>query len=75
MKWTTKKPKLTKECLLLTSIKLKDAPREYHLFEIIKVEFEGQWYFGIFTEDGDEWGDYEELNTSLYCILPLIKEK
>lgn len=67
MKWTKTKPKLKGECLILTASKW-GAETSFTLFEISKVEFEDKWYWGIF-QDGDEWGDYEDLKADLYLVM------
>ena len=72
--WTRKKPKLKrngKEFLLLVAVKIRDE-WEYSVYQIKKLEFDEHWYWGVLTEDGDEWGAYEDLTAQLYCTLPLL---
>lgn len=76
IQWIKKKPKFnknSKECLLLTAVKFSDK-WEYRLYEMKKINYEENWYWGILTEDGDEWGDYADLKAKLYCILPLLRK-
>lgn len=71
MNWKNKKPKPTKECLLLTASYFA-GNYEYHLFQILKTDYEDKWYWGIYTADGDEWGDYADLKADLYLTMPLL---
>lgn len=64
--WADEKPELNKECLLLTATFYKTW--EYKLFEIYKVEFDGEWYWAI-SLDGDEWGDIADLKADKYLVL------
>jgi|GEM_PF-5085991 hypothetical protein len=75
MHWITKKPKTFKEdCLLLTASRInKKEPYDYTCFEIIKIDSGDGWYWGIFTLDHDEWGDYKDLEAQKYCILTMLK--
>jgi hypothetical protein len=27
------------------------------------------WYWGIFTAEGDEWGNYSDLVAEKYCVI------
>jgi hypothetical protein len=71
MNWKKSKPKFTENCLLLTAVKFR-GKYEYQLFEITRVNFGDGWYWGIFTSDGDEWGDIADFKADLYCVLPLL---
>lgn len=71
MKWTTKKPKFKKECLLMTATYFQ-GNWEYSTYQIKRVEFEGEWYMGWLTGDGEEYGDLKDLQSQLYCVLPLL---
>jgi hypothetical protein len=53
---------------------------EYGLFQILKTDGENEageqcWYWGIFTPEGDEWGDYSDLVAHLYCVLKALSNK
>jgi hypothetical protein len=74
LRWTKKKPKLNKECLLITAQNWgKEQGWSYTAFSIEKVECDGRWYLGIITSDGDEWGDIDDLKADKYLVLPLLK--
>jgi hypothetical protein len=72
MKWTKDKPVFKKDCLLLTASNI-NGEWWYKMFEIKKVFFDESWYWGIFCDDGEEWGDLPDLRSQLYCVLPLLK--
>lgn len=73
--WSKEKPTFKEECLLLTATKIRDN-WEYHLYEILFAlgendKGESAWYWGIF-QDGDEWGDLNDLHAQLYFTMPLV---
>lgn len=72
IKWSKQKPKADKEFLLLTANYL-GGHYDFKVFTIEFVQYEGNWYYGIF-DDGDEWGDYNDLKCDLYCQFELIKK-
>lgn len=74
LNWSKKKPKADKECLLLVATFI-GGRWDYTLYQILKTEFEDKWYWGIFTADGDEWGDYSDLTAERYCRMKLLKNK
>ena len=74
LNWQKEKPKLKKECLLLTATYWAGY-WDYVIFQIIKTDFEDKWYLGLFDGTGDEWGDYIDFKADLYCILPKLKNK
>ena len=70
IQWTTEKPVLDRDCLLLVKAHLDEW--HYNLFIIYKIEEkEGGYYWGIFYPDGDEWGDYSEFQSEWYAIIEL----
>ena len=71
LRWSERKPKLSKECLLIIAT-LIDRKWDYALFQIIKIDFEDKWYWGICTTDGDEWGNYSDLKADKYCEMKLL---
>lgn len=74
LNWTKEKPIFDNNsagCLLLVASKCR-AEWDYTLFEMRKIDFEENWYWGILNEYGDEYGDYADLEAQLYCILPLL---
>lgn len=71
--WSKKKPKADKECLLIAA-RLLAGKWDYNLFQILKTTFENKWYWGIFTADGDEWGDYSDLKADKYRRIDLLKQ-
>jgi hypothetical protein len=77
-RWTSEKPELEQECLLLTASYIKSnrpfdcAYWTYNLFEITKVEVEEGWYWGI-LQDGVEWGDIADLKADLYQVVTTPK--
>jgi hypothetical protein len=74
VKWTTKKPKADRECILVVAtVCYKQV--EYTVYKILKTDFEDGWYWGIFTGDGEEWGDYDDLKAAKYCRIGLLKPK
>lgn len=75
LKWTKKKPKFTtrsKECLLIAATKFNKG-WDYHLYQIKKTDDGEKWYWGIFTNDGDEWGEYSDLQAQRYAIVKPLK--
>lgn len=73
--WKKKKPKFIEECLLLAASRVNENyPYDYSLFQIRKVTDDRKWYWGVFNEHGEEWGDIDDLYAQLYCVLPLLKE-
>jgi hypothetical protein len=73
--WTTVKPVLDQECMLMTASKIGNQ-YDYKLWLILKVSIslEEGWYFGLHCEDGEEWGDYADLHGDFYATFPLIPE-
>ncbi len=74
MKWTTKKPKFTEECLLIVATEIQEN-WDFAIFQILKTDFEDMWYWGVFDGDGCEWGDIEDLQADKYLVMPLLKNK
>ncbi len=72
MNWTKRKPKFTKECLLIVASKFAKQ-WEYQIFKILKTGNEDGWYWGWFTGDGEEYGDIADLKAEKYLVLPLLK--
>lgn len=72
MEWKKEKPKPSSEFILIAASAVNGG-YDYTLFQILKTEYEGKWYYGIFTADGDEWGDYADLTADLYMTLPMAK--
>lgn len=76
LKWTKVKPKFhdnSEECLLIAAAKIGNV-WEYTMYEMKKLNGENEkgeegWYWGIIDQDGDEWGDYDDLLAQKYCIL------
>ena len=68
LQWSKRKPKPSKECLLLVATFIVGR-WDYTLFQIMKTDFEDKWYWGLFTADGDEWGDYSDLTADRYCVM------
>ena len=73
LRWTKRKPKLSKECLLIAAT-LIDRKWDYALFQILKIDYADKWYWGICTADGDEWGDYTDLKADKYCEMKPLSE-
>lgn len=76
LRWSKKKPKPIKDCLLLVATFIGGS-YDYTLFQILMTDGENEageqsWYWGIFTADGDEWGDYSDLQADLYCTMKMI---
>lgn len=72
MKWSKKKPKFDKECLLLTAVKIR-GEWEFTVYIIKKIECDGKWYMGWLDGQGEEYGDLADLTSQLYMVLPLLK--
>jgi len=74
MNWQKEKPELTKECFLLTMQNF-DVP-EIQAFTICLEygEEENTTRWALF-QDGDEWGDYEDLEADYYLILDYPDDK
>jgi hypothetical protein len=76
-KWTKEKPSFKKDCILITATYFQNTGWEYTLYEIKKSEgFNeegmGAYYWGIFCEDGEEWGDIADLSANLYLKLAAL---
>ena len=74
--WSKKKPK-PQECLLFTA-RFLGGEWEYVLYTIKKTDGENEageqcWYWGMFTADGDEWGDLSDLKADLYYMMKLLR--
>lgn len=72
MNWTNEKPDFNEECLLITANNFSGM-WAYKLWTIEKLEIDGHWYLGLLCEDGEEWGDLDDLKADLYCVLPLLE--
>lgn len=72
LRWTKKKPKPNKECVLIVAT-LIAGKYDYDIFQILKTDFDDKWYWGIIDRYGDEWGDYSDLKADLYYAMPLLK--
>ncbi len=66
--WVKDKPQLTEECILITHTVFRNN-HEYQAWQILRIESEEGWYFGLCTMDGEEWGDYEDLKSDHYKIV------
>ena len=69
--WSKRKPVLEEECLLITARKI-NSDYEYSLFEIMELDCEGEWYYGLVDQNGCEWGDYEDLAAERYLTMPKL---
>lgn len=72
--WTNKKPVFKAEGDFVTASWWKDH-WEYKAWSMIKIEGEDDdgnegYYLGLCDQDGNEWGDYDDLTADLYFILP-----
>jgi hypothetical protein len=75
--WHTTKPEFTEDCILVAATyhsHPKNTHWQYTLYEIKKTDGyndkdEPCWYWGIFCEDGVEWGDLEDLSANKYLVL------
>ena len=70
IKWSKEKPEFKRECLLLCATKMRQN-YEYSVYQIKKIEFDGFWYWGWLTGDGEEYGAIEDLKSDLYCKFEL----
>jgi hypothetical protein len=69
--WTKQKPVLDRECILLT-LTYYDGwnLQSFEIREVADMCSENiGFYYGIHELDGEEWGDYDELEAEYYCIL------
>ena len=66
--WRDEKPAFTDEVVFVTAIFMK-GHWHYTLWEMLWVDGEGGGYLGLHCDDGDEWGDYEDLRADKYLIL------
>lgn len=71
-KWKVEKPKKWKECILITATLFNDR-WEYTLFTVEKVNGEEGWYWGLICDDGEEWGDIDDLKADLYLVMRPLK--
>lgn len=79
MNWTTQKPKyeeLKGDTLLLTA-SYSERSKEWYFDAFLVERDEGEdengeeyWYWGLFTLDGDEWGNYDDISAQMYMIIP-----
>lgn len=72
--WVNEKPKFKEDCVLIAATKYKNKDWDYKLYEIKKSDGEDEdgndaWYWGIFCDDGEEWGDLADLNADKYLVL------
>ncbi len=74
MKWTTKKPQFKEECLMIVASKILNK-WEYFLFQVLKVDFEDGWYWGLFYGSEEAYGDIADLKADKYLVMPLLKNK
>ncbi len=70
--WTTTKPEFKEDCVLIAASKIGEH-WDYSLFIIQKEHSDEGWYWGIFTGDGEEWGDINDLEAHLYQIIEPLK--
>ena len=70
MQWTSIKPELNKECILLTASEYKKE-WSYTTFLITKIDSYEGWYWGLCDIDGKEWGDIDDLKADLYQVVEL----
>ena len=81
LRWTKKKPKLNKECILIVAQWMhyhKPFHWEYTLYTVERVDGYDDndnpiYYFGLLCANRDEWGDIDDLKADKYCVLPLLK--
>lgn len=77
LKWKSGKLKFTNDCILITAhwLSFPSEPCwEYNFWEVKKVDGYGEdgqpsLYWGLFEQDGEEWGDISELNCDFYAII------
>lgn len=68
LNWTTEKPEITDECVLLTATKWAGAT-DYKLFTFEWLKDSGERYLALCDEDGFHWGDYEDLEADFYAVI------
>ena len=74
MSWTTKKPTLDHPCILLACNNSKDHnPEVYEIVKVDNPENDDEYYWNI-TQNGYEWGAYEDLQADYYRIIEYPKE-
>ena len=66
MTWTTEKPKIDKPCMLIVMYKFKDE-LDYSFFEIVFSDWDGL----VVTMDGGYYGEIDEVQGTMYCVVPL----
>jgi hypothetical protein len=74
LRWTKKKPRLDQECLLLAAT-LFSGRWDYTLFQVVRIDCGDNWYWGICTEDGEEWGAYSDLKADRYCKMKTLNAR
>jgi hypothetical protein len=77
-KWSSKKPKFTEECILLTAYKNHRKEWDYRSWLIVKVDGEDEngklgWYWGLCEMDGEEWGALDDMKQDKYMTIPFLK--
>jgi hypothetical protein len=68
--WVREKPKADKDRVFASANWFKDH-WEFKVWFISLVMFDEKWYYALCEGDGEEWGDYEDLQCDLYFELPV----
>jgi len=76
LNWTTEKPVFddnSEPCILITAANIQ-GDWEYTLFTIGKFYIDEKWYWAIYCEDGEEWGDYDDFHAQKYAVINKLKQ-
>lgn len=70
--WINEKPEFDKDSIMITASwwNIGDGYWEYSIWQIVKLESEEGWYWGLLMGDGDEWGALEDFRADKYKVLP-----
>jgi len=70
--WLTEKPQINQECCIITATAINNE-WNYKFWQIVGISDTDGVYLALCDENGDEWGDLDELTAGMYFILPDIK--
>jgi hypothetical protein len=70
--WSAEKPKPDKEFWFVSASYFKDH-WECRIWQVVKINGPDGWYYGLCDGEGEEWGDWEDLQAERYYILPATK--
>lgn len=73
-KWFSEKPTFSEECLVICASEINGV-WDYTLFQIRKIDSEDGCYLGWLTQEGEEYGDLNDMHSDMYFLMPLLKSE